>query len=57
MSEKYQDRVSKVFDKLNDIQGNIENEKISRFQLVSNAINNFEQALTLQSQQRDEKLE
>jgi hypothetical protein len=49
MSEKYQDRVSKVFDKLNDIQGNIENEKISRFQLVSNAINNFEQALTLQS--------
>lgn len=53
--ENQNERVSKIFDRINNIQSNIESEKSSRFKQVQAMIMEFEKNLDDISQKKEEK--
>ncbi|CAD8152356.1 unnamed protein product [Paramecium octaurelia] len=55
MSENIQNRVSSIFEKLNNISTSVQDEKNNRFHAISQLIMAFEAQLQHQSDQKEEK--
>ncbi|KRX00705.1 hypothetical protein PPERSA_00932 [Pseudocohnilembus persalinus] len=56
-TEQYGDRATRVFERINNIQSNIENEKLSRYQLITQMIQSFEGQLDEINKRKQDKFE